>query len=102
MKKITFLLIAGVLLISSSFLLEEKKFKTVKFNASDGLEITADLYINNIPESPFIILFHQHRLVSRNLVIWNQTMYRMEIKIIINVVVNNINDPASLYENRAP
>ena len=33
--------------------------KTVTFNSSDGLEITADLYIAHDLKNPFIILFHQ-------------------------------------------
>lgn len=31
----------------------------VNFNSSDGLQITADLYVTNPETSPFIILFHQ-------------------------------------------
>ncbi len=31
----------------------------ITFKASDGLEVTADLYITNPENSPFIILFHQ-------------------------------------------
>ncbi len=33
--------------------------KTITFKASDGLEITADLYITNPETSPLIVLFHQ-------------------------------------------
>jgi dienelactone hydrolase len=33
--------------------------KTITFKASDGLEITADLYITNPETSPLILLFHQ-------------------------------------------
>jgi predicted alpha/beta hydrolase len=33
--------------------------KKISFKASDGLEITADLYMSNSADSPFIILFHQ-------------------------------------------
>ncbi len=33
--------------------------KTVHFTSGDGLTLTADLYITNPPEAPFILLFHQ-------------------------------------------
>ena len=35
--------------------------KEITYSASDGLEITADLYMDNPADSPFIILFHQAR-----------------------------------------
>jgi hypothetical protein len=35
--------------------------KKITFKASDGLQITADLYILNPSENSFIILFHQAR-----------------------------------------
>jgi len=34
-------------------------YETVSFNASDGLSITADLYMPHPEESPFIVLCHQ-------------------------------------------
>ena len=51
------LCLIAVLFISSLVLAQEK----ITFKASDGLEITADLYVTNPETSPFIILFHQAR-----------------------------------------
>lgn len=54
MKQILF-----ILLISLSFnVVAQKK---ITFKATDGLEITADLYVTNSEDAPFIILFHQAR-----------------------------------------
>ena len=38
---------------------EDFKGETIHFNASDGLEITADLYMPHEASAPFIILYHQ-------------------------------------------
>ncbi len=46
-----------LLLFSFQSLAQEK----ITFKASDGLEITADLYVTNPETVPFIILFHQAR-----------------------------------------
>ena len=35
--------------------------KTISFNSSDGVKITADLYMVHKSDAPFIILFHQAR-----------------------------------------
>jgi len=48
-------------LIALLFFTQVSAQKKITFKASDGLEITADLYINNSEDSPFIILFHQAR-----------------------------------------
>jgi len=48
-----------IIFVAVSFqLLAQKK---ISFKASDGLEVTADLYMLNSSDSPFIILFHQAR-----------------------------------------
>lgn len=52
MKKIIFII---TLLFSLQVVAQEK----ITFQAKDGLEITADLYVTNPESSPFIILFHQ-------------------------------------------
>ena len=46
-----------ILFIALSFQLSAQQ--KISFKASDGLEITADLYVTNSADSPFIILFHQ-------------------------------------------
>ena len=38
---------------------EDFKGETIHFNASDGLKITADLYMAHEASAPFIILYHQ-------------------------------------------
>lgn len=38
-----------------------KSFKTIQFKSMDGLDITADLYLNQDQSAPFILLFHQAR-----------------------------------------
>jgi len=49
----------GVLFFLQSTLLAED-FKTITFDASDGVTITADLYMAHADKStPFIVLFHQ-------------------------------------------
>lgn len=56
-KQLVFL--AGILFFSivfSSF--SAIRIKTVKFNAADGLEITADEYIVE-PDNPYVLLFHE-------------------------------------------
>jgi len=45
------------LLVIVSFQLSAQK--KINFKSSDGLEITADLYITNSEDSPLIVLFHQ-------------------------------------------
>ncbi|MCB0402715.1 MAG: alpha/beta hydrolase [Flavobacteriales bacterium] len=52
MKKLFFIL----LLLSAVPLAAQKK---ITFKSGDGLEVTADLYVTNPENSPFIILFHQ-------------------------------------------
>jgi len=52
MKKFIF-----ILLVALSFQVSAQVKTT--FKSSDGLEITADLYINSSEDSPLIILFHQ-------------------------------------------
>jgi len=52
MKKLLF-----TLLVIVSFQLSAQK--KINFKSSDGLEITADLYIEHSVEAPIIILFHQ-------------------------------------------
>ena len=39
----------------------EVSMKTIQFKSMDDLEITADLYQNQDPQAPFILLFHQAR-----------------------------------------
>jgi len=46
-----------ILLITISFQLSAQK--KITFKSSDGLGITADLYISNSEDSPLIVLFHQ-------------------------------------------
>ncbi len=46
-----------ILLVALTFHVSAQK--KIIFKASDGLEITADLYTPNPTDSPFIILFHQ-------------------------------------------
>lgn len=41
------------------FILSLNAQKTVHFNASDGIKITADLYMTSNTNAPFIILYHQ-------------------------------------------
>jgi dienelactone hydrolase len=36
-------------------------FQTIQFKSMDGLDITADLYLNQDRSAPFILLFHQAR-----------------------------------------
>ncbi len=50
-----------VLLLLTVLTLQVVAQKKITFKASDGLEITADLYASNPVDSPFIILFHQAR-----------------------------------------
>lgn len=52
MKKI---LIIGLLFASFPLAAQKK----ITFKSADGLEVTADLYVSNPENSPFIILFHQ-------------------------------------------
>jgi dienelactone hydrolase len=49
------LFVIALIFISFQIAAKEK----IVFKSSDGLEITADLYITNPENSPFIILFHQ-------------------------------------------
>jgi dienelactone hydrolase len=51
------ILILTLIFMSFQIMAEE----TIVFKSSDGLEITADLYVNNPESSPFVILFHQAR-----------------------------------------
>lgn len=52
MRKLLF-----ILLVIVSFQLSAQQ--KINFKSSDGLEITADLYIEHLEEAPIIILFHQ-------------------------------------------
>jgi dienelactone hydrolase len=56
------LLLVGIL-INGAFTQAQEKFKgeTVEFNSTDGLVITADVYMVSDVESPMILLFHQAR-----------------------------------------
>jgi dienelactone hydrolase len=53
----TTLILISFQIISFQVKAEDK----IVFKSSDGLKITADLYVNNPENSPFIILFHQAR-----------------------------------------
>lgn len=55
--KIIFLLLSVLVLSASSVISKDKK--TITFKAEDGLEITADLYIEHELTKPFIVLYHQ-------------------------------------------
>jgi predicted alpha/beta hydrolase len=46
-------------IISILFFVQVSAQKKTTFKAKDGLEITANLYMTNSEDSPFIILFHQ-------------------------------------------
>jgi len=50
-----------ILFFQFSFAQQKNAFegKTINFKAKDGLDITADLYLTNNNNAPFIILFHQ-------------------------------------------
>lgn len=49
------------LLVFILFLYEAQPLdrETIRFKSADGLEVTADLYMNHPESAPFIILFHQ-------------------------------------------
>lgn len=49
--------IIALIFISFQTIAQEK----IVFESSDGLKVTADLYVTNPEDSPFIILFHQAR-----------------------------------------
>jgi len=51
------ILIIALIFISFQNIAQEK----IVFESSDGLKVTADLYVTNPENSPFIILFHQAR-----------------------------------------
>ena len=50
-----------ILLLLTVLTLQAVAQEKITFKASDGLEVTADLYMSNPADSPFIILFHQAR-----------------------------------------
>ncbi|KAA3603926.1 MAG: hypothetical protein DWQ06_05560 [Calditrichaeota bacterium] len=59
-KNRTFLAISIFVLAISQFVTAQKlNFGKITFSSEDGLEITADKYISNDLNAPFIILFHQ-------------------------------------------
>jgi len=60
MKKI--LLLFTFISLSFNLFAQQKnnfKGKTIHFSANDGVKITADLYMSNSTNAPFIILYHQ-------------------------------------------
>ena len=46
-------------ILSFLIIIQVSAQKKITFNSKDGLEVTADLYISNSVDNPFIILFHQ-------------------------------------------
>jgi len=48
-----------IIIVLTLFAFQGFSQKKITFKASDGLEITADLYVSNPIENSFIILFHQ-------------------------------------------
>lgn len=50
-----------ILITLGLLLLPEQQGTTVNFKSADGVEITANLYMNHPKSAPFIVLFHQAR-----------------------------------------
>lgn len=57
------ILLLGLLLMIQFIDAQQKEFtgKTIEFQSRDGVKITADLYMTNKSNAPFIILYHQAR-----------------------------------------
>jgi len=58
-KRLHFIVVSLVLFSCINEYAASQSINTITFKANDGLEITADTYIQNPIENPFIILFHQ-------------------------------------------
>jgi len=51
----------NLIIVFSSFFLVPQEGTLIKFKSNDGIEITADLYMQHPKTAPFIVLFHQAR-----------------------------------------
>ena len=53
----------GLLFLHQGSMAQEQKTgfqgETIQFNSGDGIRVTADLYMTESADAPFIILFHQ-------------------------------------------
>jgi len=62
-KLVTFVILLTILINCSSVKNKnnsiKQNFKTITFNAKDGVTITADIYLTTKPNAPLILLFHQ-------------------------------------------
>lgn len=51
----------NLIIVLATIFLAPQEGKIIKFKSNDGIEITADLYMQHPKSAPFILLFHQAR-----------------------------------------
>ncbi|RLD20113.1 MAG: hypothetical protein DRI71_10755, partial [Bacteroidetes bacterium] len=69
-----------LIILASIFANSLQEKAQITFPSTDGLELTADLYITNDKTAPFIVLFHQAR--------WSRGEY-LEIALKLNMLGYN-------------